>query len=72
MPLHTVFAIYPWFPFYSICFSILRATNSDGRVPNLLTQEMFKPGRYKIMFDTETYFKSLEIREYFYPYVEVI
>ncbi|KXJ22403.1 5-hydroxyisourate hydrolase isoform X2 [Exaiptasia diaphana] len=48
------------------------ATNGDGRVPNLLTQEKFKPGHYKIMFDTETYFKSLDIKEYFYPYVEII
>ncbi|KAK3706233.1 hypothetical protein QZH41_010932 [Actinostola sp. cb2023] len=48
------------------------ATNGDGRVPNLLTQETFKPGCYKIKFDTETYYKSLAIEEYFYPYVEIV
>ncbi|XP_031564984.1 uric acid degradation bifunctional protein TTL-like [Actinia tenebrosa] len=48
------------------------ATNGDGRVPNLLTQERFKSGHYKIKFDTETYYKSLAVEEYFYPYVEIV
>ncbi|KAJ7383779.1 BTB/POZ domain-containing protein kctd1 [Desmophyllum pertusum] len=33
-------------------------TNGDGRIPNLLTQEQFIPGKYMIRFETEAYFKE--------------
>ena len=48
-----------------------RVTNADGRVPNLLTQEQFIPGKYMIRFETEAYFKDTGVSSFFYPYVEV-
>ncbi|XP_032228739.1 uncharacterized protein LOC5504541 [Nematostella vectensis] len=48
------------------------STNGDGRVPNLLKPDQFIPARYKIRFETEIYFKSLAITEYFYPHVEIV
>ena len=54
----------------SYCFS--RVTNTDGKVPNLLTQEQFLSGKYMMRFETEAYFKEIGVSSYFYPYVEVI
>ncbi|XP_013417218.1 5-hydroxyisourate hydrolase-like isoform X2 [Lingula anatina] len=50
---------------------ITSSTNSDGRVPRLLTQDQFVPGTYKINFNTGGYFQQLGV-EGFYPYVEVV
>lgn len=49
------------------CF---RATNADGRCPELLTSQQFTAGVYKITFDTSTYFKKIGVKG-FYPYVDV-
>lgn len=46
-------------------------TNSDGRCPNLLTEEAFTAGVYKLFFDTGSYFKQTSGKG-FYPYVEVV
>ena len=51
---------------------LFRVTNADGRIPDLLTQEQFIPGKYMIRFETEAYFKETGVSSYFYPYVEVI
>lgn len=47
-------------------------TNGDGRIPNLLTQEQFIPGKYMIRFETEAYFKETGISAFFHPYVEIV
>jgi len=46
-------------------------TNDDGRLLNLITKEEFVPGSYKVIFDTEAYFKEMNTQT-FYPYVEVV
>ena len=48
-----------------------RRTNSDGRLPGLLTKQQFTPGTYKVRFETEDYFNQTGT-EGFYPYAEVI
>ena len=47
-------------------------TNSDGRVGELLADDVvLEAGRYKVLFNTEDYFKKQSV-EAFYPYVEVV
>nr|XP_061820152.1 heterogeneous nuclear ribonucleoproteins C1/C2-like isoform X2 [Nerophis lumbriciformis] len=46
-------------------------TNSDGRCPGLITQEMFLSGVYKLHFETAPYWDSLGETS-FYPYVEIV
>ncbi|XP_061737338.1 5-hydroxyisourate hydrolase [Nerophis ophidion] len=46
-------------------------TNSDGRCPGLITQEMFLSGVYKLRFETAPYWDSLGETS-FYPYVEIV
>ncbi|MCF6191492.1 MAG: hydroxyisourate hydrolase [Cocleimonas sp.] len=47
-------------------------TNSDGRVGDLLSDDMvLKAGRYKVLFVTEQYFKKQGV-EAFYPYAEIV
>lgn len=44
-------------------------TNSDGRIGDLLPKEqILSPGVYRLVFDTEAYFKNLNIKT-FYPSV---
>lgn len=47
-----------------------RLTNSDGKIPGLLSNDQFVAGTYKMRFETEEYFNQLNT-ETFYPYVEV-
>ncbi|XP_077984870.1 5-hydroxyisourate hydrolase-like [Glandiceps talaboti] len=46
-------------------------TNPDGRCPGLVTQEQFKPGIYKISFETGAYHKAQGVQG-FYPYVAIV
>lgn len=47
-------------------------TNADGRVPNLLPDEMSLPaGTYRMHFDTGNYFEKRE-QPAFYPFVDVV
>jgi 5-hydroxyisourate hydrolase / 2-oxo-4-hydroxy-4-carboxy-5-ureidoimidazoline decarboxylase len=47
-------------------------TNNDGRIPDLLPQERnLKPGTYKMVFDTGSYYEKTETQT-FYPKVEII
>ena len=47
-------------------------TNADGRVGDLLkTDKILAPGHYKLIFDTEGYFKNQKLK-CFYPSVEII
>ncbi|MEQ2305111.1 hypothetical protein AMECASPLE_034239 [Ameca splendens] len=46
-------------------------TNGDGRCPGLITQEQFKPGVYKLHFETGQYWASMG-QTSFYPYVEIL
>jgi 5-hydroxyisourate hydrolase / 2-oxo-4-hydroxy-4-carboxy-5-ureidoimidazoline decarboxylase len=47
-------------------------TNNDGRIPDLLPQDKtLKPTAYKMVFDTGSYYKKLNIKT-FYPEVEII
>lgn len=45
-------------------------TNSDGRVGNLIAEQDFTPGVYKLYFDTKPYFQARG-EQTFYPYIEV-
>lgn len=45
-------------------------TNQDGRYKEFITQNYFVPGRYKIHFYVEDYFKKLNV-DFFYPFIEV-
>jgi 5-hydroxyisourate hydrolase len=45
-------------------------TDQDGRCAQLLTSEDLSPGNYRLVFDTESYFKTNDI-EGLYPVVEV-
>ncbi len=47
-------------------------TNSDGRVADLLTDDVvLKEGRYKVLFVTEAYFKRQKV-DAFYPYADIV
>ncbi len=47
-------------------------TNQDGRVGNLLSDEItLDAGRYKVLFQLEDYFKKRNIGA-FYPYAEIV
>jgi 5-hydroxyisourate hydrolase len=47
-------------------------TNDDGRVADLLpTDHALKPGRYRIRFQTEDYFKLNKVTG-FYPYADIV
>jgi len=47
-------------------------TNSDGRVGNLLADNIVLPaGRYKVLFTIEAYFQNQGV-EAFYPYAEIV
>jgi len=46
-------------------------TNNDGRIPDLLPQEMnLKPDTYKMVFDTGSYYQKQNLKT-FYPEVEI-
>jgi 5-hydroxyisourate hydrolase len=46
-------------------------TNSDGRLPNLLSSEIkLNKGIYRLVFDTASYFKTLAVKG-FYPTVTI-
>jgi|SRR4029453_412415 5-hydroxyisourate hydrolase len=47
------------------------ATNTDGRVAELLARDLVLPfGNYKLKFETKEYFQK-QLIETFYPYIEI-
>lgn len=46
-------------------------TNNDGRIVDLLKNEVLKYGTYKMRFETKDYFDKMGIAT-FYPYVEIV
>lgn len=46
-------------------------TNADGRCADLLQQEAFRSGRYKLYFGVEKYFRTIRT-ETIYPFIEVM
>ncbi|XP_014673478.1 PREDICTED: 5-hydroxyisourate hydrolase-like isoform X2 [Priapulus caudatus] len=46
-------------------------TNSDGKLPDMLTQDQFLPAIYKLHFNTAAYFAQSNTKGFF-PYVEVV
>jgi 5-hydroxyisourate hydrolase len=47
-------------------------TNSDGRIPDLLADDVvLQKGIYKMRFETKDYFDK-EQQKTFYPYVEIV
>ena len=47
-------------------------TNADGRIPGLVDSgKTLPPGRYRLHFDTGSYFKAGN-KPTFYPFVEVV
>jgi len=47
-------------------------TNQDGRVNDLIVSLPEQGGLFKMTFHTETYFKTVGVTQYFYPFVEVV
>jgi 5-hydroxyisourate hydrolase len=46
-------------------------TNKDGRLPGLLEDgRILPPGIYRLVFDTDSYFKACGVRG-FYPFVHI-
>ena len=45
--------------------------NADGRITNLLKQDLLAKGNYRISFDVEKYFISQNIQRFFYPVVRI-
>jgi 5-hydroxyisourate hydrolase len=48
------------------------STDADGRIANLLAPGSLQPGIYRLRFDTATYFASLGVEAYFYPWAEIV
>jgi 5-hydroxyisourate hydrolase len=46
-------------------------TDANGRLQNLLAPTGFAKGRYRLTFDTETYFKAQGVAA-FYPQVSIV
>ena len=47
-------------------------TNNDGRIPSFLNEnQVLKPGIYRMLFDTQSYFQKNSIKG-FYPYVPIV
>ena len=47
-------------------------TNNDGRIPNLLGNDMLlQYGIYKMRFETKLYFDAQSLKS-FYPFVEIV
>lgn len=46
-------------------------TNSDGRIPDLLSKDAVALGVYRLVFETGEYFQDRKIKS-FYPFVEVV
>jgi 5-hydroxyisourate hydrolase len=53
-----------WLPLHSA------RTDHDGRCGQLLAAEDLPPGMYRLIFETESYFQSLQIAS-LYPFVEI-
>lgn len=49
-----------------------RSTDADGRIADLLAPGSLRPGTYRLRFATASYFTSLGIDEFFYPWVELV
>lgn len=49
-----------------------RHTDSDGRIGDLLAPGSLTTGTYRIRFATADYYESVGIRDYFYPYAEIV
>lgn len=47
-------------------------TDADGRIANLLTPGSLQPGTYRLRFDTATYFASVGVDAFFYPWAEIV
>ena len=46
-------------------------TNADGRIPDLLDDDVrLEPGQYRMVFEVASYFSAQQVK-YFYPYVSV-
>eukprot|EP00051_Salpingoeca_urceolata_P027042 m.479808 g.479808 ORF g.479808 m.479808 type:complete len:138 (+) comp21609_c0_seq1:46-459(+) len=46
-------------------------TDSDGRCKTLMVGRALKAGTYRLEFDTDAYFKSIQT-ESFYPFVQIV
>ena len=51
--------------------SYFRSANHDGRASDFFDETEFEAGIYKMHFDTASYFKSINVQDYFFPYAEV-
>ncbi len=49
-----------------------RTTDTDGRVGDLLTPGSLQAGTYRIRFATASYFASIGVEDFFYPYAEIV
>ena len=46
-------------------------TNDEGRLNDLLKEEVLQQGIYKLRFETKDYFDKHQVKT-FYPYIEII
>jgi 5-hydroxyisourate hydrolase len=48
------------------------STDADGRAANLLAPGSLQPGIYRLRFDTATYFATVGVEAFFYPWAEIV
>jgi 5-hydroxyisourate hydrolase len=49
-----------------------RNTDVDGRVADLLAPGSLRPGTYRLRFATASYFASVGVDDFFYPWAEIV
>ena len=47
-------------------------TDADGRIADLLAPGSLQPGTYRIRFATASYFASVGVERFFYPWAEIV
>ena len=53
-----------------VSFVLFRKTNADGRCSDIISRSEFVSGRYKLTFDTDAYFRQINVTGFF-PNVDV-
>lgn len=49
-----------------------RTTDADGRVADLLAPGSLRAGTYRLRFATGSYFASVGVEDFFYPWAEIV
>lgn len=48
------------------------STDADGRITDLLAPGSLRPATYRIRFATSSYFARVGVKEFFYPWAEIV